>query len=279
VSTSLLWTLATVASLAAQLPAAVVDTARHVAASSPAGQRAPAKTVTIGPASYLPFVPKTDKKVDVAAFRLDVFPVTNADYLAFVRAHAKWQRSRVAPLFADAQYLASWRDDLDLGVADPKAPVVEVSWFAARAYCSARGGRLPTENEWELAAAASPTRKDAREDPAWTAQILAWYERPSPSQLPVVGRGLANAWGVHDLHGLVWEWVEDFNDTLVTGDDRSRSDQQTMKFCGAGAANVNDVRDYASFMRFAMRGSLRASYVTSHLGFRCAESIEKEISR
>jgi len=53
--------------------------------------------------------------VPVAAFRLDVTPVTNAQFLAFVRANPKWQRSRVSPLFADASYLELWAGDLEPG--------------------------------------------------------------------------------------------------------------------------------------------------------------------
>ena len=52
--------------------------------------------------------------------------------------------------------------------------MVQVSWFAASAYCEAQGARLPTWNEWEYAAAADETRRDARKDPVWRERILAW---------------------------------------------------------------------------------------------------------
>src|SRR5690606_42023882 len=57
-------------------------------------------------------------------------------------------------VFASDSYLAHWGDDGGLGTARPDAPVTNVSWFAAAAYCEARGGRLPTEAEWELVARA-----------------------------------------------------------------------------------------------------------------------------
>jgi hypothetical protein len=179
----------------------------------------------------------------VAAFRLDREPVTNRDFLAFVTANPAWRRDRVGGLLADTSYLARWVAPDRLGDrARPRAPVVEVSWFAARAYCASRGGRLPTEAEWELAA------RDTRDD-------LAWYAQPVPDVLPDVG----GARGIGDLHGLVWEWIEDFTASQIDG-----------QACGAGAAETTDPDAYASFLRFAFRGSLEARFTTPSLGFRCA---------
>src|SRR5688572_15778342 len=51
---------------------------------------------------------KDPKEVAVRAFFLDVAPVTNAEYLEFVKANPKWRRSQVKRLFADEGYLESW---------------------------------------------------------------------------------------------------------------------------------------------------------------------------
>lgn len=117
----------------------------------------------------------------VAGFWLDRLPVTNADYLEFVRAHPRWRRSQVKRLFADEHYLQHWAGDLELGAgAQPDQPVVWVSWFAAKAYATARGKRLPTVAEWEYAAAASPTRIDGENDPAYQRALRHWYSTPAP---------------------------------------------------------------------------------------------------
>lgn len=208
-------------------------------------------------------------RVPVGAFAIDVRAVTNAEYLEFVRAHPEWQRSHVKPIFADSGYLRHWAGDLDLGAdAPPSTPVVNVSWFAARAYLHSLDQELPTVDQWEYVAAASATKRDAARDPAVLEQLRQWYGRPTPTRLPAAGAGLRNVYGVSDLHGVIWEWTLDFNSSLVTGESRADADLDRLLFCGAGAAGAADFEDYAAFMRYAYRSSLEARYTISNLGFR-----------
>jgi len=214
----------------------------------------------------------------VAAFEMMKTPVTNAEFIEFVRAHPEWQRDRVSSVYAEkANYLSHWDAPLQLGDgAKPRQPVTHVSWFAASAYCEAQHARLPLWAEWEYVAAADATRRDARNDPAWRESILGWYAKPSTTPVAEVGQSLANAYGVQDLHGLIWEWTEDFASMLVTGDDRSQSDANRLKFCGAGSLTTQDRENYAVLMRVAMLSSLEAANSTSNLGFRCARSLPDE---
>lgn len=211
--------------------------------------------------------------VRIAPFALMRRPVTNAEFLDFVRTHPQWQRGKVAPVFAEARYLSHWAGPTTLGDnALPDRPVVWVSWFAADAYCDSIGARLPRWNEWEYAAAADETRRDARQDPAWRERILGWYSRPSNTVLPRVGLQAPNAWGVQDLHGLVWEWTEDASSLLVDSDNRTQGDPDKAKFCGAGALSMDDRDNYAVMMRVAMLSSLDGHDATANMGFRCAWS-------
>ena len=82
--------------------------------------------------------------------------------------------------------------------------------------------------------------------------------------------GEANVFGVRDLHGLVWEWVEDYSAMLVSADNRDQGDPDLLKFCGAGALSTDDRENYAVLMRIAMLSSLEADDTTRNLGFRCA---------
>src|SRR3546814_8859512 len=69
----------------------------------------------------------------VAPFGLQKRPVTNAEFLAFVKAHPQWRRDRVATVLAETRYLSHWKGPETLGDdALPQQPVVQVSWFAAR---------------------------------------------------------------------------------------------------------------------------------------------------
>ncbi len=228
--------------------------------------------------TYEPLFPASpsETKIAVATFELAKTPVTNASFLHFVTAHPKWRRDRVSPLFADEPYLSHWAGPEELGSAGAERPVTRVSWFAAKAYCEAQGGRLPTEAEWELAASASETQADGRHDPAWSRKIISWYSRPSAGPDSDVGKGAANFFGVQDLHGLVWEWVQDFNSVLITADSRNTKDGNRLAFCGAGAVGSQNPEDYATFMRTAFRSSLSARYVARHLGFRCARGGDQE---
>jgi sulfatase modifying factor 1 len=212
--------------------------------------------------------------ITVRRFLLDERPVTNGEFLAFVTAHPQWRRSTVSPLFADPSYLEHWSGDLEPGPRAPlDAPVVRVSWFAARAYARAQGKRLPSTAEWELAAAAGYTRPDGRNDEEMKRDLNAWLARPVPTVHPSTAQTRPDYHGVRGLHGLVWEWVEDFNAAMITGESRADAGLERDLFCGAGAAASKDPSDYAGFMRQALRSSLKANHTTSALGFRCARDL------
>lgn len=208
-------------------------------------------------------------KIPVAAFLLDVLPVTNEEFLRFVRDHPEWRRSRVERRFADTNYLSDWAGDLDHGGALSNAPVTHVSWFAARAFANWSSKRLPKLAEWELAAAASASHPDATREPEFQARILRWYSTPASDRTPAVGGSPANYFGVRNLHGLVWEWVADF-DVPWAGAAMMGSERD--KICGAGAVGASDPGAYATFMRYGFRSSLQADYCVSSLGFRCART-------
>ncbi len=213
------------------------------------------------------------QEVVVKPFCLDVLPVSNEDFLQFVRANPRWQRSAAKRLFADESYLKTWSGDLDLGTNAPaRAPVTFVSWFAAKAYAQWKGKRLPTVAEWELVAGASATRPDGETDSGFNQLLLAWYARPS-DKLAEVGAGPTNYWGVQDLHGLIWEWVADFNTALLTGDARGDTGLDRKLFCGSGSIDARDINNYAAFMRYGFRSSLKADYCVHNLGFRCAKDL------
>ena len=84
----------------------------------------------VGPGTLLPFYPVAEQKeVRVDAFLLDQVPVSNARYLAFVRAAPLWQRGRVPALLADEHYLAIWASSAnDIWVSE-SSPLPADHWF------------------------------------------------------------------------------------------------------------------------------------------------------
>jgi formylglycine-generating enzyme required for sulfatase activity len=207
--------------------------------------------------------PAEPRPVAVKAFRLDRHPVTNAQFARFLEKEPNWRRENAPRLFADPDYLRRWRNGAPPPGGD-NAPVTNVSWFAAQAFCEARGARLPTTDEWEYAL------DDAGRGRAEvTRASLDWFAKPNGARIADIG-GAPNGYGVSDMIGLVWEWTQDFSAAGSGAEQRNTSSKDDAAFCGGGASGVRDPADYPGFMRYALRASLKAAYVQDNLGFRCA---------
>jgi len=151
-------------------------------------------------------------------FYMGKYEVTQAEYLAVMGNNPSW--------FNGDQTGHSWGhlEGEDYGT-DLSRPVEQVSWFDATAYCAAltererAAGRiapnavyrLPTEAEWEYACRAwTLTRFSYGDDPGYANLThYAWYVDNSDGQTHPVGQKLPNPWGLHDMHGNVWEWCQD----------------------------------------------------------------------
>ncbi|MEA2397583.1 MAG: gamma-glutamyl hercynylcysteine S-oxide synthase, partial [Thermoleophilaceae bacterium] len=162
-------------------------------------------------------------EVDLPAFEIDAKPVTSGAYLEFVEAGGYRQRQLWSEdgwtwrRGAGIERPLYWTDDGrerrfdEVDEIDPSLPVMHVSWYEADAYARWRGKRLPTELEWEKAAAWGPGARTPRRYP-WGDQPPT-PERANLDQTafgPVPAGALAagaSAYGVLGLIGDAWEWT------------------------------------------------------------------------
>lgn len=227
--------------------------------------------VLVPEGSFTPFFLKRDDAnssivptTPVHAFWLDATPVTNRKFQEFVGNHPDWHKSNIKKIFTDSHYLEHWQSAHGTAdSADLDKPVVNVSWFAAEAYCETQGKRLPSTDEWEYTLTDNDRNKDNLQK-----QIISWYSVPN-KELPAVRSTSANGFGIFDLVGLVWEWTADFNSYMAPPDSRNSGDKTL--FCGSGSLNASNLGDYAAFMRYSYRESLKGNFTGKNLGFRCAK--------
>ncbi|AYO58933.1 hypothetical protein CO230_09935 [Chryseobacterium sp. 6424] len=254
--------------------AATTDTSDKISASAKEVSINPeVKMVTIKGGEYQPFYGEDSSLVEVKDFLLDERPVTNREFLDFVKKNPQWKRSNVKAIFADETYLKDWQDDETLPKnADPNAAVTFVSWFAAKAYAKAAGKRLPTLDEWEYVAMADEETANARNKPSYSAHLINLYNEKD-RQTHKVKLSKPNYWGVYNMFDIIWEWTDDFNSIMTTSDTRSGTFDDKGLFCAAAATTATDALNYASYMRYAFRASLKANYTVSNLGFRCAKDL------
>jgi iron(II)-dependent oxidoreductase len=197
----------------------------------------PGGTFMLGATQQDGFVFDNEKwahSVEIEPFNIARAAVSNGDYLKFVQAdgYSKqeywddegWQWLMQAGL----EHPVYWRQDADgwkirqfdqWQALPMNAALIHVCWHEARAYCRWAGRRLPTEAEWEVAAAAEPSA-DGRSLAAGKRHYPWGNEAPRPDQANLDGFALGtidvgahaagdSAFGCRQMIGNVWEWTQD----------------------------------------------------------------------
>lgn len=97
---------------------------------------------------------------------------------------------------------------LDVPVRDRQKPATGMTWFDATVFAQWMGCRLPTEAEWEYACGAGSEGEWCCQDERLLPRY-AWYSENAQGDIHPVGAQAANAFGLYDVHGNVWEWCQD----------------------------------------------------------------------
>ena len=163
---------------------------------------------------------------------------------------------------------------------DNNRPVEQASWDEAVDFClklsalpteksAGRTYRLPTEAEWEYACRAGTTTSYSFGDDDSRLDNFAWFKGNSGGQTHPVGQKKPNAWGLHDMHGNVWEWCSDWSGDYATGEAKDPT--------GAPSGSIRVLRgggwtSATSRCRLALREGGVTSRRDSYVGFRLAMS-------
>ncbi|MCY3551683.1 MAG: SUMF1/EgtB/PvdO family nonheme iron enzyme [Candidatus Poribacteria bacterium] len=198
------------------------------------------------------------------AYLIEQYPVTNAEYAAFVQAtdHSPpvhWKNGSFAP-------------------EDANSPVVHVSWHDSNAYAEWAGKRLPTEAEWEKACRGP----DGRIYPWGNTFVPDEPESTEASQiltthLTTVGVRPAtlSPYGVGDAAGNVWEWTADWYQPYPDPKRQKskRTTDDTHKALRGGS--WLEVRDGTAERYFRCANRLHAppEYTAGNIGFRCVREV------
>lgn len=246
------------------------------------------------------------REVDVDAFWIDTFEVTNSEYRDFVIANNHWipngwkdngyLLSREVLGYANLERLRilatdTFNLDLDVTTMEYDAlldaiveyqqqfddlPVTGVTWFQARDYCVAQGKRLPTEPEWEKAARGT----DGREYPwgnEWDETRLnigsgdGWENGVAPVGSHPTG---VSPYGVHDMAGNVMEWTADWYQPYPGSEYKSEDFGEKLRVVRGGGWGGLGHYVISHFYRAAYRFNLQPNYTFVDLGFRCAKDME-----
>ncbi len=180
-----------------------------------------------------------------------------------------------------AEYLAIMGENPSIWRKSTNNPVDNVSWDDAVLYCTRRteeeraagripataSYRLPTEAEWEYACRAQMTTRYSFGDDVTYTQIqeYAWFNLSGVSGSQPVGLKKPNAWGLHDMHGNVWEYCSDWYGTYPGGFSVDMRGPSVGEFKVIRGGTVGR---HAMLSRSASREGRRLNFAASNLGFR-----------
>jgi formylglycine-generating enzyme required for sulfatase activity len=168
-------------------------------------------------------------------------------------------------------------------IIDSMLPVDSVNWDEAKNFCTKLTSRLsslgfarfrlPTEKEWEYACRAGTQSAYCSGEGERALLKVAWYSQvgsESASRTKPVGQFEANRWGIHDMHGNVWEWCED---SYVIHPISEEVDPNSLSSSPCRALRGGSFNMYPSYCRSASRRGEPPQIRRNDIGFRIVMDI------
>lgn len=214
-------------------------------------------------------------QVTLSDFRIDRYEVTNARFGEFLVQVPRWRKGQLDASEHNGDYLADWQNGR-YPESSAMLPVGFVTWSAAQSYCRWRGGRLPTEAEWEYVARSGDDREFPWGDDFPTANLANYYASDIGERI-AVGSYPPNVFGVYDLAGNVWEFLlDEWTPEYSAATPRNPiaggpvADEQIPKIEGRRSVRGASFGGSIANLRTRWRDSHVVTNATEFVGFRCA---------
>lgn len=209
-------------------------------------------------------------------FYMSKYQVTNIEYAAFLNAVGVDETRKYTVTGYGEQELFSlnqwwnvkWENSQWVPVRTDNVPMINVTWYGAKAFADWLGGSLPTEAQWEYACRAGTTTAYSYGDAANSDYM--WYSGNSSSAPHPVGEKKANPRGLYDMHGNVYEWcldkcswpIADYGSSAVNDPVGTAGTYRVLR---GGSWNF-----IAQYCRSAFRDPDHPDYARNYVGFRVA---------
>jgi sulfatase modifying factor 1 len=224
---------------------------------------------------------KPVRKIKIESFYIGKYEVSNSEFVEFLNVNGNQVEGNTQWINLDGKwnnlkcriYEKNNRFFVEEGYE--YFPVNFVSWYGAKAYCLWKGGRLPTEAEWEYVAKGGKySKKQIIKEFEKNISKYSWYFYNSDNQMHKRGQKASNTLGLFDIYGNLWEWCSDFYNanyytTKINKNPQGPISGDYKVIRGGSWTNKEEM------MRISNRNAINPNSNKINLGFRIAFSIKK----
>ncbi len=214
--------------------------------------------------------------VTIDDFYIGKYEVTHKEYLEFLNVNDIDSNGS----FNGQEYIDMDDDDCAIGNENGKfyfkgshytdglnCPAIEVTWYGASAYCKWKGGRLPTEAEWEFASRGGIKSRGYEYSGSNRIGKVSWNSTNSRKKIHIVGTKQPNELGIYDMSGNVWEWCKDwYNENYYKNSSSRNPPERTSAAVRVGRGG--SWGSVSSNMRSSNRHFYPPSLSSDFIGFR-----------